>query len=270
MAARSAAIHLKDEARVVSTRAARSREGMAGAGSWRKAGTLAALFAAAFALRLGYDLSLAPDRTPLPLRVPLAAFPPDALGPCWAGVDRPLDAETVERAGVSSYLLREYRCRDMFVLLYVGYVGEWSPGAVHYPEVCFPGGGLRSERQETVEVSIPASPGDTAPHDTAPHGAAPPGAALPVRLRESVWQVPEGGRRYTLATFYVNGRFEPDEMRLRAERVLARYFAIVTFSGSMVSGGMAGDLEETRRVYEDLVKRALPRLVAHFPAERAE
>jgi hypothetical protein len=166
-----------------------------------------------------------------------------ALGPGWEGVELPLDERVAKRAGVFSYVQRRYSRDGWSLWFYVGYVTGWAPSAIHYPEICFPGTGLSREGGSTIEIAC-------RPLDR------------PARFRELVWQAPEGGRRYTLWTFYVNGRFEPSPLRLRAERLFGvRYFAVITLSGTY-----GGALDETRRVYSEAIQSVVPRLLEHFPA----
>lgn len=207
---------------------------------------LAAIFWTAFAVRTAYVRFVAPDRTPLPLRKPFSELPMEILGPGWTGRDEPLDADTLRVARVSDYVQRVYSRPGHQVALYVGYVSGRVPDAIHYPGICFPGGGLELEREATVEL---------------PRGES---IAQP-RFREYVWRHPARGGTYTLSSFYYNGKFEPDPGRLMAERVLGvRYFALITLSGSI-----AGSLDETQEVCREALSRALPRILEHFPLRDA-
>ncbi len=165
----------------------------------------------------------------------------DAVGTGWIGENVPLDEDVEKMARVTAYLQRKYLKGGLSLWLYVGYVGCWSPGATHHPGVCFPGSGFELVTKNTV--AIPA-----------------PGLTKEMRFKEFLWNGPHDGGTYTLSTFYYNGKFEPEEWRLRWDSLFGvRYFAIITLSGSQ-----AGSLEETRSVYQDAARRSMPRLLEHF------
>lgn len=206
-----------------------------------RAFVLALVLWGAYGLRLICERTLLPDTTPVPLRVPFSRLPMDVVGPEWRGTFIPLEEDVRKQAHVTDYLQRRYQRQDFSFWLYVGYVGRWSPEAVHHPDVCFPGSGFTLERKESI--TIPA-----------------PGVAPELRFKEFLWRSPRGMGTYTLSSFYYNGKFEPDDWRLRGDSLFGiRYFAIVT-----VSGDRRESLEETRNVYHEVLRRSIPTLLQHF------
>lgn len=202
---------------------------------------LATILWAAFGLRALCVHALLPNTTPVPLRLPFSKLPMDAVGPAWRGEDVPLDEDVEKRAKVSAYLQRNYFKEGQSLWFYVGYVGVWSPESIHHPEVCFPGSGFELVRKEVI--TLPA-----------------PGFAKELRFKEFLWKNPGGGGTYTLSTFYYNGKLEPEDWRLRWDSLLGiRYFAVITLSGNQL-----GSLEETRNVFQEVARRAIPLLLQHF------
>lgn len=203
---------------------------------------LVIFLAAASGLRVAYDRALAPARTAVPLRVPFSELPMDILGRGWDGNDVQLDPETLQVAQVTSYLQRRYRRGNHLVWLYVGYVGGRTTDAIHHPDVCFPTMGLRLSRRGELAVEV----------------GSPPAAAT---FKEYLWESATGGGTYTLSTFFYNGKFDPDESSLRAERLFGvRYFAVITLSVNV-----PGSVDEARRILLGAVGEVVPRLLKHFP-----
>jgi len=202
---------------------------------------LAFILWAAYGLRALLLKEHLPDTNPVPLRIPLSEFPREALGSDWTGWDVPLDENVEKRARVSAYLQREYKSRGSTLWFYVGYVAKWSPGSIHHPSICFPGSGFELEDTATVVVAVP-------------------GMQEEALFTEYLWRTPQGGGTYTLSSFYYNGKFQPEEWRLRMDSLSGiRYFAIVTLSGSLASS-----MEETRELYQGALQQALPVLLRHF------
>lgn len=205
------------------------------------------LLLSAFGLRVLYDKNLGPDNRPAALRIPLGDFPMDAVGPGWKGEDVPLDKETESLARVTSYLQRVYTQEGKQLWFYVGYVAGSAPEAVHHPAVCFPANGLELDHEEIVSIPMPS-------------------VNRGCRFKEFLWRSSLGGGTYTLSTFYYQGKFEPDEWKLRSDRILGmRYFAVITISGTTW-----GSLKEMRDVYFGIVGKAIPRLLGHFPESPEE
>jgi hypothetical protein len=199
----------------------------------------------AFGLRLLLDRAIA-GLEPLALRVPFEDFPMDAVGPRWEGHDVPIEEAIRERAQTSASILRSYRWGHRSLWFYVGYVSGPAPGAIHHPGVCFPASGLALAGESEVRFPVP-------------------GIADPPAFKEYVWTHLDGGSTYTLTTFHYNGTFEPGEWRLRAARLFGlRFFAVIT-----VTAQAHGGIEEARGLCEDVLRRALPRLLPHFPGEEA-
>jgi hypothetical protein len=91
-------------------------------------------------------------------------------------------------------------------------------------------------------------------------GVAVPGIEEEALFAEYRWRSPRGGGTYTLSSFYYDGKFQPDEWRLRMDSLSGiRYFAIVSLSGSVASS-----MEETRELYQGALQRVLPVLLRHF------
>ncbi len=197
----------------------------------------------AFGLSLFYGRARGPRVEPRPIRIPLASFPLEFPGTAWRGDDRPLPAETVRIAHVSDYLSRRYTDGRRSFWLYVGYVPGWNPSAIHHPLACFPNVGLDLEQSEVVTIGDPTGP-------------------KKYSFNESRWwKEGQDERIYTLTTFYYNGKFEPSEWELRAERLVGiPYFAVITLSGKLETS-----LEETREAYFDLARRFVPQVLKHFP-----
>ena len=209
----------------------------------RRARILALLLWTALGLSYLLGSTQGPRLPPAPIKVPLSRFPFEVPGPPWKGEDRPLPAETVSVAHVSDHLSRRYSDGRRSFWLYVGYVQGWNPAGIHHPLVCFPNIGLELEQSEVVNLDDPA------------------GARKVSFLESQWWKEGQDNRIYTLNTFYYNGKFEPEEWKLRAERLVGlRYFAVIT-----ISGKMEPTLEETRNTYFDLARRILPELLKHFP-----
>lgn len=209
----------------------------------KRATALALVFAGAATLRLLYDAAIAPDVTAAPLRVPFEEFPLDLAGPDWRGENVPLEDAVIERSGVSDYLNQRYTDGRRYLWVYVGYVSGFSPDSIHYPDVCYPASGLELESKDVR--TIPVS-----------------GVNAGVAMNEYVWRRRLGGGTYTLSTFCYNGKFEPHEWRLRADRIVGiRYFSIITISGDLL-----GDMKTTRSVYAGLARRMIPRLLEHLPS----
>ena len=168
--------------------------------------------------------------------------------------------EAVERlAGTTSYLQRTYQRDGQALWFYVGYVGGWSPEALHHPGVCFPGNGLELEQEKIVTIS-PHAPGIGPPSGLAPtlEGKS---SKTDFRFKEFLWRNLGGGGTFTLSTFYYHGKFEPEEWRVRADRIIGiRYFAVIT-----ISGAFSGSADETRDICYEAVRKAVPRLLEHFP-----
>lgn len=189
-----------------------------------------------------YQRFFSPRATSSPLRIPFARFPMDFPGPGWEGKDVPLMAETERIAMVTDYIQRTYTRGSREVWFYVGYVQGWTPTAVHHPGICFPLRGLILQREEVVTINVP-------------------GITAPLRFNETLWQQELGGSFYTLSTFYYRGKFEPSENQLRLDRFLGiDYFAIIT-----VSGTFTGSQNRDREIYFDLIRKAVPELLNHFP-----
>jgi hypothetical protein len=207
-------------------------------------GALTVLLWGAFAVRVLIDLALVHGLEPLPLAVPFGDFPMDALGAGWEGSDVPLEDAVRDRAGVSAFVLRSYRRGDRPLWFYAGYVTGAAPRSIHHPGVCFPASGLALVRGQAVRIPIP-------------------GIEEPAVFKEYVWAHLDGTKVYTLTTFHHDGVFQPEEWRLRAARLFGlRYFAVITISVAMGEGP-----EEARGVCEEALRRALPQLLRHFPAE---
>lgn len=208
---------------------------------------LTLVFLAAAGLRLTYDSAFAPSAIAEPLRVPFTEFPLDIAGPGWRGEFVSLEEAVVERAGVSDYLNQRYTDGHHDLWVYVGYVAGYSPGSIHYPEICFPSSGRSLESKSVRELPIDGVTGD-------------------VPMNEYIWRGDLGGGTYTLSTFCYNGKFEPHAWRLRADRILGiRYFAIITISGNLI-----GNTESTRAAYGEFARRLIPRLLNHLPANETE
>ena len=202
---------------------------------------LACILWVAFGIRAAWVSSLLPEGGPVPLRIPFSLLHMDAVGPGWIGENVPLDEDVERQARVTAYIQRNYRKGGLSLWFYVGYVGHWSPGSIHHPDICFPGSGFELVAKGTA--TIPA-----------------PGLSKELRFKEFRWKDPHEGETYTLSTFYYNGKFEPEEWRLRWDSLFGvRYFAIITISGSQT-----GSLEETRSEYQDVARRAMPLLLEHF------
>jgi len=207
----------------------------------KRALTLACLLWIAFAARVWGVKEVSTYRQPVPLRMPLDDLPMGVCGPEWVGEDTPLDDEVLARARVSSYVQRSYRRGSANLWFYVGYVARWEPESIHHPAICFPGSGYELILDRKIELSAP-------------------GFDKPLRFKEYLWNSPRSGGTYTLTAFYYNGKFEPDDWRLRMDSLAGvKYFAIVTVSGSLL-----GSVEETRAVYQEVLKRSMPVLVRHF------
>lgn len=199
-----------------------------------------------YGLRLLVDRAMLAGLEPLPLRIPFEELPLDVVGPRWEGRDVPLEDAIRERAGVSAYLLRSYRREDRSLWFYAGYVSGAAPRAIHHPGVCFPASGLALTREQVVRLPVT-------------------GIKDPPAFQEYLWTHIDGGSAYTLTTFHYNGIFDPEEWRLRAARLFGlRYFAVIT-----VSAQVRGSVEETRGLCEDVLRRALPQLLRHFPGEES-
>jgi uncharacterized protein DUF3485 len=198
----------------------------------------------AYGIRLVLDHFVLTGLAPVPLEIPFSEYPMEAVGPGWEGRNLPLEDAIRERAGVSDFILRKFRRNDRTLWLYVGYVSGATPQGIHHPGVCFPASGhaLSQGRRVTLPVA---------------------GFADPPVFKEYVWTHLEGGTAYTLTTFHYNGAFDPEEWRLRAAPLFGlRYFAVIT-----VSVQVHGSVEETRQVCEEVLRRALPPLLRHFPGE---
>ncbi len=203
---------------------------------------LALLLVSAAAARILYDHSLAPEAIAAPPRIPFSEFPLDVAGPGWRGQTLELDEAVIERSGVSDYVSQRYTDGRRTLWVYVGYVGGYSPDSIHYPEICFPGNGLELESKAVRRFPISGIADDAA-------------------MNEYLWRRKPGGGTYTLSTFCYNGKFEPHEWRLRADRIVGiPYFAIITISGDLM-----GDLETTRAVYHSVLERMIPQLMKHLP-----
>ena len=209
----------------------------------KRATVLTLLFVSAAAARIVYDSSFAPDAVAEPLRISFTEFPLDVAGPGWRGERVPLDDAVIERSGVTDYLNQHYSSGRRSIWVYAGYVSGYSPDSIHYPDVCFPASGFELESKSVRRIWLS-------------------GAAEDVAMNEYIWRRELGGGTYTLSTFCYNGRFEPHEWRLRADRIVGiRYFTIITISGDLVGG-----LEYTRSVYADVARRMIPRLMEHLPS----
>ncbi|MBI4603853.1 MAG: exosortase-associated EpsI family protein [Planctomycetes bacterium] len=207
-----------------------------------RAAVLCSILWGACAVRVFGVGALLPDREPVPLRVPFSRFPMDVFGPEWRGEDVPLEDAVEKRAKVTSYIQRQYARDDVSLWLYVGYVSAWSPESIHNPDVCFPGSGFEVVSKGTVVVPEPSFPRE-------------------LRFKEFLWKSARGAGVYTLSTFCYNGKLEPEELRLRWDSFRGvRCFAVITLSGVQL-----GTLDETRKLYFDLVRRSVPRLVEHIP-----
>lgn len=202
---------------------------------------LAACLWASFGLRFFLVRTL----DPVPLTKSFNALPMGILGQDWVGQDMPLDDDVLERSKVSDYVQRTYRRGGVSLWIYVGYVNQWKPEAIHHPEICFPANGFVLTNKGDVTLEIPGVAGES-------------------RFKESLWTHPRGAGTYTLTAFYYNGKLEPEEWRLRRDSLKGiPYFAIVTYSGDQV-----GDLEETRKLYQGLLRQSLPQVLQHFAPAR--
>jgi len=203
---------------------------------------LAAILVTAFGLRLVLERGRETASASLPPAIPLSQFPRDVLGEGWECRDVELSEEVKSVAKVTDYLQRVFTDGKRTLWLYVGYVGRWNPGAIHHPGVCFANAGL--ELQEERAVLIPA-----------------PGVSKELWFNQARWRRTLGGEVHSLSAFYYRGKFEPFVWKMRAERALGiAYFAIITVSAEPI-----GTEAETRAFCEDVVRRAIPRLLPHFP-----
>jgi len=209
---------------------------------------LAALVWLGFAGRLILETRL-PAEEDAPLRTPFAEYPTGLLGEGWSETDVPLTNQIRERAGVTNYLQRVFVNEGRLnhgAVLYVGYVSGWKEHAIHNPGVCFPGQGFVQKEKNVVEIPIDK-------------------IKQRVVFDEYEWlnQSAERAGRYTLSTFYFNGKFSPNDLALRAERILGvRYFAIITLSGPTL-----GSRDNNRKFYYAQLAKLLPKLLEHFPEE---
>ena len=213
----------------------------AGDRTWKtRAIILCVLLWGGFALRLAFDRGTA-SAVETPLAREFDQFPTGLLGPDWREQILELDAQIEKTAGVSSYLNRQYVRGADRLWFYVGYVGGFRANAIHHPGVCFAGSGRTVVREQSVDV--PALVGENS-------GS----------FAEYEWSMPSGQRAYTLASFYYNGKFEPSELRLRADRVTGMdYFAVV-----IVDGPSKGSVERNRTAYFEQVRRLVPAVLEHF------
>lgn len=67
--------------------------------------------------------------------VDLSAFP-SKLGD-WVGTDIILSDEILQTLGATDYLLREYRCKDQRLSLYITYFNSGDGALTHNPEKCY-------------------------------------------------------------------------------------------------------------------------------------
>ncbi|HZN60336.1 MAG TPA: exosortase-associated EpsI family protein [Planctomycetota bacterium] len=207
----------------------------------KRSGMLAGILWIAFGARELLVGSLAPTLQPVPPAMPLESLPLQILGEGWRGENVPLDPDVKQRAKVAAYVQRTYQGDRASLWFYVGYVDRWVPEAIHHPDVCFPGSGFEQIAKNAITV---------------------PDATIgtPLNFREYLWNNPRGGGTYTLSTFYYNGKFEPDEWKLRWDGIFGvPYFVVITISGTLT-----GNLEETREFYSEVVRRSMPRLLEHF------
>jgi hypothetical protein len=207
----------------------------------KRFGMLAFVLWLAFGLRLLYDHAVAPNLSPLELRIPFEELPMDVVGGGWDGRNVILSPEVVQAVGLSDFLQREYRSGDRSFLLFVGYVSGGFPDAVHSPHNDTPAESWKLESQGTTTIPCVEM-------------------SQPLRFLESVWSNRHGERTYTLSSFYSSGKLEP-ELHFRVDRRHgARYFATVALSGPVV-----GDLTETRCVLGEVVTHLMPTLLRHLP-----
>ena len=202
---------------------------------------IAVVFGACFGVRLYFDARSA-SAEEIPLRVPFESFPQGLLGESWSEEARTLEERVENIAGVSAYLSRGYERDGRPLWFYFGYVGAWRAGAIHHPGVCFSGSGRQQQGHSVVEIRDVGSLGS-------------------ISLNEYTWRLPSGRRAYTLSAFYYHDRFEPSEVRLRADRIHGvPYFAVL-----IVDGPSFGSIDEDRSFYFDKVRKLVPAAVSHLP-----
>jgi hypothetical protein len=206
-----------------------------------RAPLLASCFGILALARVSYDHWVAPNQTPAHPRMPLAELGVRELSTGHTGRDVPLEARTIEVAGVDDWVNRYYESPGGFFWFYCGFVSGWRPEAIHYPDVCFPAQGLSLQRKGEVAVEIPGAPG--------------------ARFHEYQWANAAGEPTYTLSTFLYRGHFEPVETRMRLESGLGiRYFAMVT-----ISGPVRGSPASTRELFAKALGEILPALLDLMP-----
>lgn len=172
------------------------------------------------------------------LQKPLARFDVD-FGD-WKGMHIELDDRIVEEAGVTEYVNAVYSKRSANAWFYVGYYDGSTMGSIHQPELCFPGNGWESGDRSTLDVA-------TGTDDVATFNS--------VLFRK--------GARARLAAyaFFYEGRFHADQSVVESGRVFgSRHFAVVT-----VALEFFGPVEAATENIEDLLERAVPRLLDYLP-----
>lgn len=121
---------------------------MASRRMWTPAGLLT--------LGAGLNLFFVSGRVqPAPLRVPLDSLPRVIAGA--TGTDIPVSEREQEIAGVTSYVLRDYRVDDASAFgVYVGYYDEQRQGkSIHSPRNCLPGAGWEPVGFRAIPLATP-------------------------------------------------------------------------------------------------------------------
>lgn len=217
----------------------------------------------------------------IPLRHPLTEFPA-VIGPYERISEETLPANIERQLGTKDYIIWYYRdTRVPYGTPGSGFrlhVAYWSgtrqilSTGVHYPELCYVGGGAKTVDMQTREIVL-QSPADA--------GGYPPLADTKIPLRLFQFYDDMNYTRRTVGYFFtMNGK------RLAS----ANYLRLATFLGptrnvyyckvevtpgtlTMTPGkpgttGMAGisDLDEARRFIQEFLGYALPPVEASLPA----
>jgi EpsI family protein len=93
----------------------------------------------------------------IPPRPTMQEFPRQ-LG-AWTGVDRPMDADVLEKLGPGDFLLRDYintEKPDQLINLYIAYFPSQRAGdTMHSPQNCYPGAGFTSVENTRTTLNLP-------------------------------------------------------------------------------------------------------------------
>ena len=204
------------------------------------AGILVCALSAKFAYQKLFDIS--PDG--IPTRMKLSEFPWGLAGEEWSESRQDLEEKVERKAGVSEYLNCTFtKKRQAPIWLYVGYYDGHSVESMHQPEICFPGGGWKTQNKRIENFNLPG-------------------------VEEASFNLIEFKKslqlKITAYTFFYENKFQPDQAQLERGRVFGeRHFAILT-----VATNVSDSIEESRDNIEELLSKIIPELLKHFPAAK--